>query len=334
LGRLVLHIGTHKTATTSIQHYLFENRHELRRRGVLYPDYEIIGHQPHYAHIGIINALSREHDKLTPDDAHRFFTKVRSQARDFDVTIISAEPLYRHVSGHQKAPATRAPITYWAARENYIRMIREVIGDAEIVVVFRRQAEYAQALYQEHVKVTRYNKRFEAFLDEFWFHFTYLQQLEKWQQNFLHIRALTFEQLVAGGEPAEDFGRWLGLPVAGLPPARRINTSWPTDAVILKRLTNRSSTSRRQLQRRIDRMLTRLPPQEFAQFARRSFFADVDAMRAFQAHFDSDNARLKHRFRFPGSPSDLLFPETVPDTLAFGDKLDPDFVALMLKQLT
>ncbi len=334
MGRILLHIGTHKTATTSIQHYLFDNREELARRGIFYPDYGLIGQRPHYAHLGIVNALSGHHDKLTPADASDFFAKVRERARDFDTTIISAEPFYRHVIGDKGAPTIQDPDSYWAAREGYIRMIREVIGDAEVVVVFRRQAEYAHALYQEHVKVTRYNKIFKHFLDQFWFHFKYLQQAEHWRRYFSRLKMLTFERLTASGRPAEDFAQSLGLPMADLTPARRVNTSWPCDAVILKRLTNRSSTSRRELQRRVDRMLSRLPASELARLFGRSFFANVNAMSAFQAQFEADNARLKHRFRLPGSPSDLLFPETVPDTLAFGDKLDPDFVALMLKQLT
>ena len=33
----VLHIGTEKTGSTAIQHYLIENRHRLSRHGVLFP---------------------------------------------------------------------------------------------------------------------------------------------------------------------------------------------------------------------------------------------------------------------------------------------------------
>lgn len=36
--RIVLHIGTEKTATTSIQRYLFANRNAFAEKGVLYPD--------------------------------------------------------------------------------------------------------------------------------------------------------------------------------------------------------------------------------------------------------------------------------------------------------
>ena len=36
--RLILHAGTHKTGTTSIQKVLADNRDWLRERGLIYPD--------------------------------------------------------------------------------------------------------------------------------------------------------------------------------------------------------------------------------------------------------------------------------------------------------
>ena len=36
--RLILHAGTHKTGTTSIQKVLADNREWLRERGLIYPD--------------------------------------------------------------------------------------------------------------------------------------------------------------------------------------------------------------------------------------------------------------------------------------------------------
>ena len=36
--RRILHIGTHKTATTSLQTALYNNRHSLAEQGVIYPN--------------------------------------------------------------------------------------------------------------------------------------------------------------------------------------------------------------------------------------------------------------------------------------------------------
>jgi hypothetical protein len=49
--RLLLHVGMHKTGSTSIQRFLFANRARLHDRGVLYPDGPFVepGHAAHHA---------------------------------------------------------------------------------------------------------------------------------------------------------------------------------------------------------------------------------------------------------------------------------------------
>ena len=37
-GELIIHVGPHKTGTTTIQRYLSENKDKLERAGILYPD--------------------------------------------------------------------------------------------------------------------------------------------------------------------------------------------------------------------------------------------------------------------------------------------------------
>jgi len=55
---LLLHVGMHKTASTSLQRFLFTHREELRARGVLYP----MGHciePPHEAHHALAWTIRR-----------------------------------------------------------------------------------------------------------------------------------------------------------------------------------------------------------------------------------------------------------------------------------
>ena len=55
---LILHIGRHKTGTTSLQHFLHANREELRKYGIIYPEpIEAVA-----AHHGIAIALKAGHD--------------------------------------------------------------------------------------------------------------------------------------------------------------------------------------------------------------------------------------------------------------------------------
>ncbi|MCK5855751.1 MAG: hypothetical protein KAG34_01230 [Cocleimonas sp.] len=61
--RTILHIGQHKTGTTSLQHYLQQQRQHLSKKGLYVPD-AIVGikHPSHY----ILNVYSLESKRLSP----------------------------------------------------------------------------------------------------------------------------------------------------------------------------------------------------------------------------------------------------------------------------
>lgn len=170
MGRLILHVGTHKTGTTSIQRALALHRRRLRERGIRYPDYTGIGLPSHYAHIGVANALAEQHPQISAEDAVRFFEFVRGQVGDYSATIISAEPMYRQTLGAVAPQSAPDAAAYWEMRDAYIARLRALTGPAEIVLVVRRQDEFAESMYQEHVKVTRYSGSFQTYLRQFWFH--------------------------------------------------------------------------------------------------------------------------------------------------------------------
>src|SRR5918995_1398619 len=117
MGRLIVHIGTHKTATTTIQRHLARNRRALAARGIWYPSYDLIGKPRHYAHLGIVNAFSAQHAKLTRADA---------------------EPFYRHVTYLRPNEVPGDAETYWRQREQYVEHVRALFAGAspEIAVVF------------------------------------------------------------------------------------------------------------------------------------------------------------------------------------------------------
>ena len=57
--KVVLHIGRHKTGTSSVQRYLSKNREALKRDGVLYPDLGILSGRIEIAHHELAHALQR-----------------------------------------------------------------------------------------------------------------------------------------------------------------------------------------------------------------------------------------------------------------------------------
>ena len=246
-----------------------------------------------------------------------------ARSADHAVTIVSAEPFYRHVAGSKAADVVaRDAEAYWRQRERYVEEVRGLFAGAspEIAVVFRRQADYAPSLYQQKVRGTRYHRRFEVFRREFWHHFAYLGQARIWARHFDRLTALRFEDIVAGGAPAAGFGRGLGLDLSGPRATETRNISLPPDAVLAKRALNAGPLDDVAVGRVMQALLAgRMRPRLEG---RRSLYRSPREMRAFQAGFVADNAALQRAF-FPGLPQDApLFSDAVPQDCVYGDRLD------------
>lgn len=318
MGRVIVHIGTHKTGTTSIQRALSRNRDFLHENKVLYPDYKLIGLRSHYAHLGMANALTGAHEKFSVQDAERFFRFARDMASDFDHTIISAEPLYRQISGKVPPQKIQTPERYWRARDEYIARFRSLIGPAEIAIVIRRQDQFAESMYQEQIKVTRHSLDFADFLENFWFHFDYTAQVRAWKKHFSTIHIIPFDR-IKGDDITGSFLNHIGIDLPIAPSSEAKNVSMPHDGVILKRHLNKSDLPDSLLARAADILVS---PAFRAQLPaiRRSFFASEDARRNFLSSYDATNAELA---TMAGLAPDDLFESKVAKSLHYGDQLPP-----------
>ena len=56
--KFILHVGTHKTGTTSIQKYCRKNEDVLKEESILYPNFDVIGKPKRYAHHEVAHALA------------------------------------------------------------------------------------------------------------------------------------------------------------------------------------------------------------------------------------------------------------------------------------
>ena len=330
MPRLILHIGTHKTATTSIQRFLRQHHTALAERGVFYPDYSLVNRKPHYAHLGMVNALSGRHQNYSRELAETFFAKVRERMVDYDTTIISGEPFYRHVENAPEDDAYYEPEHYWPLRNAYIERVRDVFGEAEVVVVFRRQAEYAQSLYQEHVKVTRYRGNFQQFLKEFWYHFVFAEQAAAWNSVFPGLKAMSFDMLNATGDAVGEFCRLLELPIDNLDRLPRANEGLPVDMVVLNRMLHRSSEGRESLRTKLDLLIEKLPEELKKSFSNRSFFKSEQDLLSYQKKFDAQNEELRPFLRHKLAADEAFFRTGCKPDLAYGDRIKPQVLQAML----
>jgi hypothetical protein len=144
MTRLVLHIGTEKTGTTSIQHFMSNNRQALLAHGVLYPH---IG-QRKDAHFDLVNSLhpldnnGKYMEFLAPvsDTSLYLWDKLAEciKAHPDKTIVISAE----HFSSRLRAKALAFMRDFFKQHDI----------EPEIIIYLRPQADYIESSYSTEIK--------------------------------------------------------------------------------------------------------------------------------------------------------------------------------------
>jgi hypothetical protein len=302
---LVIHVGTQKTGTTSIQKFAAAHRPELRSRGLWYPSFREIGQFGHYAHHDFAHALADQGKRLDLALARTFVDAIEQNRRDGEVVLISAEPFYRHVL-HPSAGEGAAGEDYWTARRRYIARMREFFPatDVRIVICLRRQDAFARSCYQEFVRSTRHDKGFEDFVVRAKELLDYRRNLDLLAEVFPRVDVLVFERLIADGQLVNRFFAHLGVNIGGLAVPERANPSLPFDLVEFKRSLNGTGMSDAAL-KRVGRLLPDIAAAHQATLAPEYDWAPPERLRAFQATFDAENEAIARDYL---GESGTLFP--------------------------
>lgn len=149
--RLLLHVGTHKTGTTSIQKVLHDHRPYDRERGLFYPVPPRALIPSSHPHHDLAHCLAGDR----PEERARaaiFRSYVRKAAHPLDRIVISSEPLYRHVLGMDWTSASWSdPSAYWPAREAYLKRLRRWLSpfDVSVLMFVREKRAFASSLAAE-----------------------------------------------------------------------------------------------------------------------------------------------------------------------------------------
>ena len=307
----VIHVGTHKTGTTTLQRFAASNRAELRNRGLWYPSYTEVGLFDHYAHHHLAFALAEEPGtKLSPGEARGFVEYLDKNRTSEETILISAEPLYRLTLGLD--PKTHkwrsSSASYWDARDQFIARMREAFpfDDTQILICLRRQDNFARSVYQERVKVTKFNDTFSTFLHKERSIFDYLGQVEAFAKHFKNIKVVTFESLVGSGDLHAAFFDLLDVDISFAENRPVTNVSLPIEFVEFKRLLNTTRISRETADK-IGKRLLGLAQRNVLKPARNLDWLPFEHMASFQGTFERDNERLRQRFA-PVLPSPLFQP--------------------------
>jgi hypothetical protein len=134
--QLILHVGTTKTGTTTLQFAMNASRQRLLARGILYPDVDL-NPGPSPKHQWLTNLLLAE----DLDRFSRNVDEVARQARSTNATrvVMSTEGLFNH--WFDFSPAARRALA--ALMERF---------DVTVWVVFREPVAWAMSMYVQAVK--------------------------------------------------------------------------------------------------------------------------------------------------------------------------------------
>jgi hypothetical protein len=145
-----LHIGQTKTATTTLQTFMYENRGWLATQGVFYPEVPP-NHALRAQHRFLVNALYEHRNDFSKAEEAWSFLREQICHSGLQKAVISEE-VFWHL--FEQSPARRAKAISWIQRQ---------LGGFEVKVIcyVRRQDHWIESWYNQIVKtdVTKASKR-------------------------------------------------------------------------------------------------------------------------------------------------------------------------------
>jgi hypothetical protein len=193
---IVLHIGPHKTGSTSIQGFMAQHEPALAAQGVLYPD---IGRTRAGGHYGL-KAEIRDRDSALPG----WLALAELDRRNPEARIVVSCEGFEYLSDHQVAAVAHA-----------------LRGRGVLVIgYFRDYGGLIQSQYLQLSRICRNVSDFDSFFDTYLSnHERVFLRFERWAQAFgwAQVRLRLFDRsLLVGGDVVEDFLREIGCSRAAL----------------------------------------------------------------------------------------------------------------------
>lgn len=298
MTKAVLHIGTEKTGTTSVQRFLKINRKALRARGIVFP--QAFGKEnqmalPAAAQSGF-GPMRRNMFKLTSwEQVDAFRERLRCeltaelQEADYQLAVMSAE----HCSSRLLADEE----LLWL-----LNFLREFFSEVRIVVYIRRQDEFLLSTYSAHIKaggVNRLHIPEEELLEN---RYDYWNLLSRWARVFgrENVCCRRFEpHSLVNSDIVADYMEAAGISGEYSYP-KRLNTSLDASCLEFLRLLNQhiprvTAAGINEHRHRILSALTELSDGPLASLP-------APELRAFVSRFEDSNRRVAEEY-FGGAAS-------------------------------
>lgn len=208
--RVVCHIGNYKTGTTSLQRFLREHEHSLLRpAGLRYPPGwlrrdKIVELQLALMRLDRLSIIRSRSDEWRDPEFRAFLVRqVRAdlERHPEETTVLSGELI--------------ANLRY----DDELEALRDVIGDARIVVYWRDPADWLAAMADQLIKdgiAPTYDGDPDAFTylgDDSW-QVEYEKRTATWRRHFTEVVAVDYDECVArDGSVIPSFLEVLGVTV-------------------------------------------------------------------------------------------------------------------------
>ncbi len=224
---LILHVGTDKTGTTSLQVILSENQDILSKSGIYYP---ITGRGEYYQHHLLFAPICEYSESVgfTPRktwDENLSELNSEINSRDETTIVLSSELLT------------------WGVDFASLAMLKELFHEITVIIYLRRQDEYVESKYEQSIKSLGYSKQFDisdANIPD------YYQLLKKWlifvnnPENII-VRPYEYGQLYKGSLYQDFWQHALSMEFSDdytIPKQHKVNSGLTRNSLEFQRLIN------------------------------------------------------------------------------------------------
>lgn len=217
---LILHIGRHKTGTSSIQKKFVENQKAVLDAGVFYPLLGLRG----YGHHIIAEKLSRQNirkkgEEVYHDQELMSFLYCLNEKKSFDL-VVSSE----------------------AFQNCDPKVIKRYFKDfdVKVVVYIRNKIDYLCSAYSQKIHATSYNGSLKDFYFDI-FRVDYISFIDSWLECFDDVNVRVFDKdFLVNGNVVDDFISYVpSLKDVDLKMVEDVNPSLGVNLLAIKKYLNR-----------------------------------------------------------------------------------------------
>ncbi|WP_170606525.1 hypothetical protein [Ruegeria arenilitoris] len=185
----ILHVGLHKTGTTTLQKTLKQSRKALAKAGFHYPSLRAIGEKDMAGHHALGRLLAEDCEAHGPRLQKFVAEQVRMMGAE-DTLFLSTESFFRYTIRDHEG------LDHLGARRRYVEeMVRTFGEDCEILLTVRRPDSFAMSIYQESIKKTNQTRTIQEYIDKAQI-LNVGANIDIFAEHFAKVRILVFEELI------------------------------------------------------------------------------------------------------------------------------------------